>query len=269
MLIDGKAIAAELIKELRATKKSFTGKKVLSILVGNNPASLNFLERKGRVAEELGVSFSIQKIAPEISETALIAEVKKLTEDERVIGAIVQLPIPVKNVDVQKVLDAVPYEKDIDCLGEKRLREFFKNPLSAVIFPPAVSTVRRILSCVGIADVRGKRITVYGFGRLVGKPVAAWVEASGANVTVLRRNSTQEEVTTALGGSDIIVTGVGQKNLVNVEAIRPGSVVIDFGFPADIDANAAHTRGIIVTPTPGGTGPVLIAELFKNLYTLN
>ncbi len=266
MLIDGKAIAAELLAELESQKREFAGKKVLGILVGDNAASLSFLRQKKHVAAELGVIFSVRRIQTPIAEGELVARVAKLAGKADVIGAIVQLPIPGTNTEA--VLNAVPYEKDIDCLGERRAREYYKHPAEALIAPPAVGTVRRILRSVGVGDVRGKRLTVYGFGRLVGKPVAAWGRAAGANVTVLRRSSTRGEIVAALQSADIVVTGVGQTNLVSVADIRPGTIVIDFGYPADIDAASADKRGIIVTPTPGGTGPVLVVELFRNLYAI-
>lgn len=268
MLIDGKKIAAEAIAELKARGRNFSGMKVLGILVGDNAASLSFLRQKNRVAAELGITFSIRKIKVSITEDVLVAKVAKLAGNLDVIGAIVQLPIPIERINTQRVLDAVPYEKDIDCLGERRVREYYNDSATALIAPPAVGTVKRILETLGVKDMRGKRLTVYGFGRLVGKPVAAWGASAGANVTVLRRNSTRVEIAAALGGADIIVTGVGQQNLISVNDVCPGTTVIDFGYPADIDAATADKAGLIVTPTPGGTGPVLVAELFRNLYAI-
>lgn len=268
MLIDGKKIAAETIAELKAQKRTFAGKKVFGILVGDNAASLSFLRQKQQTASELGIQFEIARIAAPVSEQELVAEVTKLTASPEVIGAIVQLPIASEGIETARVLDAVPYEKDIDCLGERRAAEFYANPLTAPLAPPAVGTTKTILRRLGVTDIKGKRLTVYGFGRLVGKPVAAWGASAGANVTVLRRNSTREEIVAALGTADIIVTGVGQQNLISVNDVRPGTIVIDFGYPADIDAAAADKAGLIVTPTPGGTGPVLVTELFRNLFTV-
>lgn len=268
MLIDGKTIAAGVIAELKSQKRDFAGKKVLGILVGDNAASLSFLRQKQQNASELGIQFEVVQIAAPIAEAELVARVNMITADAGVAAAIVQLPIAGEGIEASRVLDAVPYAKDVDCLGERRSREYYANPLAAVIAPPAVGTVQRILMSTGISEVRGKRLTVYGFGRLVGKPVAAWGAAAGAMVTVLRRSSTREEIVAALQSADIVVTGVGQTNLISVADIRPGTIVIDFGYPADIDAASADKRGITVTPTPGGTGPVLVAELFRNLYAI-
>lgn len=268
MMIDGRAIAAGIIAELRLRNRSFFGRKVLGILVGASPASLSFLREKKRVAAALGIEFAIKKIALPVTEEELIAKVAKLTAKDDVIGAIVQLPIPIEGINTQVVLDAVPYKKDIDCLGTQRMGEFSADPAGAVIAPPAIGAVQRVLAHVGIPDIRGKRLAVYGFGRLIGKPVVAWARAQGAEVTVLRRNSTQEEVLAALRSADIVVTGVGVADLINIHVVRQGTIVIDFGYPADINAVAADKKGILVTPTPGGTGPVLVAELFRNLYAL-
>ncbi len=268
MIIDGRAIATQIIAELQSNNKLFSGCKMIGILVGDNLASFSFLREKKRTATSLGIAFSIKKIAIPITEEMLVAKVRKLTGNPAVIGAIVQWPIPIDGIDVQNVLNAVPYEKDIDCLSEQRAQEFYANPAVAYIAPPVVGAVKRILAHVGISDICGKRMTIYGFGQLIGKPVNTWACSCGAEVAVLRRNSTPAEITTAITNAEIIVTGVGVANLIHVPDVQPGTIVIDFGYPSNIDFVAAHANGVIVTPTPGGTGPVLVAELFRNLYTL-
>lgn len=268
MFIDGKAIAAEVVAELKIEKRAFAGKKVLGILVGDNAASLSFLRQKQQTAGELGIQFETVQIAAPVAEAELVARVRTVSADASVIGAIVQLPVGSEGIDTQRVLDAVPFDKDIDCLSATRAKIFYDAPLAAPLAPPAVGTVKTILRHLGINDVKNKNVVVYGYGRLVGKPVAAWMSASGASAVILRRDATPDEIKKAFSGAEIVVTGVGKPELIDPAALRPGTIVIDFGYPADIDADAANARGIIVTPTPGGTGPVLVAELFRNLYAV-
>jgi methylenetetrahydrofolate dehydrogenase (NADP+)/methenyltetrahydrofolate cyclohydrolase len=271
MIIDGNAIADKIIAELKAQNKSLGNKKVYGILVGDNEASLSFLRQKSRTARALGLSFVIKKLKPRASAEELAQKVAEISGAEDVLGVIVQLPIPdYKSEDTSRVLDSVPYEKDIDCLGDRRSQEFYADPIGTPIAPPAVGTVAAIIRELGVKDVAGKKAVVYGHGRLVGKPIAAWLRAHGAEVFVLRTASTPEERVTALKSADIIVTGVGKPEEVHItgEMIKPGAIVIDFGYPADCDAASIDASGSIVTPTPFGTGPILVAELFRNLFKL-
>lgn len=269
MIIDGNAIADKIIAELQARPKP-TGGRIVGILVGDNEASLSFLRQKSRTARDLGLSFVIKKLKPRASAEELAQKVVEISGAEDVLGAIVQLPIPdYKPEDTSRVLDAVPYEKDIDCLGERRSREFYADPLAARIAPPAVGAVAAILQELGAKDLAGKAAVVYGYGRLVGKPVAAWLSARGAEVIVLRTTSTPAERSMALKFADIVVTGVGERRIrITGEMIKPGAIAIDFGYPADCDAASIDAVGGFVTPTPGGTGPILVAELFRNLLKL-
>lgn len=207
-----------------------------------------------------------------VSEQELTERIVAIGARKSVVGIIVQLRIPnYSREETQRVLDAVPYNKDIDCLGVRRSAEFYAHPLEAKIVPPAAGAVKSILAALNVGDLPGKKAVVYGFGRLVGQPAESWLRAAGAEITVLRSASTDEERVRALSGADIIVTGVGKPEEVRISGatIKPGAIVIDFGYPADVDAASIDKAGGIVTPTPGGTGPILVAELFRNLIKLH
>ena len=199
----------------------------------------------------------------------LYKKVRKIAGDPTVVGAIVQLKIPdYGKEETQKVLNAIPPGKDIDCLGEEWSRRFYDDPINSKIAPPAAGAVRTILDALNVRDLRGKKAVVYGFGRLVGQPANAWLVSVGADVTVIRTIATDEERRRALGAADIVVTGVGKPGLVTGGMVCPGTIVIDFGYPAASDAASIDAIGGLVTPTPGGTGPLLVAELFRNLFKL-
>lgn len=267
MIIDGKKIAGDIIVGLKNLNRDFAGKKVVGILVGDSPDSLSFLRQKKKTASMLGIDFEIKKIKSPIAPELLYKKVRKITSDPSVVGAIVQLKIPdYDKEDTQRVLNAIPPEKDIDCLGEKYSDEFYAEPLGARLAPPAAAAVKAILSSLNISDLHGKKALIYGFGRLVGQPSEAWLRASGAEIVILRSSSTEEERVKALREADVIVTGVGKSGLVTGAMICPGTIVIDFGYPAAADAPSIDAVGGLVTPTPGGTGPILVAELFRNLY---
>ncbi len=280
MIIDGRAIAAKTIAELKALNKDWTGKKAVGILVGEAPDSLSFLWRKKRTAVALGIDFRIKKIKSPIAVDALYRKVKRIVEEPGVAGAIVQLKIPdYSNEDTQKILNAIPLEKDIDCLSQTWSDRFYGDPLHSKILPPAAGAVKTIIKTVchcesdeAISEfIRGKKAVVYGFGRLVGQPSEAWLRAAGADITIIRSASTDVERAEALAGADIVVTGVGKPEKVHITGamIKSSAIVIDFGYPADCDAASIDVAGGLVTPTPGGTGPILVAELFRNLFKLN
>ena len=270
MIIDGRQIASATLEELKALNRDFTGRKVVGILVGDAPDSLSFLRQKKKAAAALGLDFEIKKIKAPITLDALFKKVKRISEAEEVVGAIVQLKIPgYTNEETQKILNAIPKEKDIDALGEGWSQDFYADPLNSKILPPAAGAVKTILQSLNVSDLRGKRAVVYGYGRLVGQPSEAWLRAAGAEITILRKASTSEDRARALAAADIIVVGVGEPGLVTGEMIKTGAIVIDFGYPAAADASSIDAVGGLVTPTPGGTGPILVAELFRNLYKLN
>lgn len=278
MIIDGKALAKNIISSLGALKKDFSGKKVVGILVGDSPDSLSFLRQKKNTAEMLGIDFEIEKVGAPIAPELLYEKVREISSGPMVVGVIVQLKIPGYSAeDTQMILDAIPSEKDIDCLGRMRSDIFYKDPLNSEIVPPAVGAVKSIIGKICDCDsgeeiyhfLRGKKVVIYGFGRLVGQPSEAWLRAVGSDVVVIRSKSSENERVNALKAADIVITGVGKTGLVTGEMIKSGVIVIDFGYPAAADAISIDAKGGLVTPTPRGTGPVLVAELFRNLYRLN
>lgn len=254
MLIDGKAIARRIFNELRAQSKP--NKKMIAIVAGDDPALVHFLRLKGKLAVDLGISYELHKFSSQSTTSELHHAVAAFSDDPTVGAVIIELPLP-RHVDAQAVLDAVSPSKDPECLTTESHG-----------LPPAVATVKTILEAVRVQNFEQKQAVVLGAGFLVGKPVARWLESRVKNVTVLRSASTNDERRHALRDADIIVTGVGKPGLVTGAMIKPGAIVIDFGYPADTDWKSIDAAGGIVTPTPGGTGPVLIAELFRNFYKL-
>ncbi len=264
MLIDGKKIARGIVDELRA--QPTPTKKMIAIVVGDDAALVHFLRLKGKFAAELGVRFVLKEFSRDVTTAELCRSVKTYSDDPDVGAVVIELPLPA-SIDAQAVLDMVSPAKDPECLTTANLQLFSDHRSS--ILPPAVATTRTIIESLRIENLAQKNAVVLGAGFLVGAPVAHWLAPHVRHVTVLRRASTDEERTRALASADIIVTGVGKKGLVTGDMIKPGVIVIDFGYPADVDFKSIAAAHGIVTPTPGGTGPILIAELFRNFYTLS
>jgi methylenetetrahydrofolate dehydrogenase (NADP+)/methenyltetrahydrofolate cyclohydrolase len=268
MMIDGKNIAEDIIGRLKSAPKpeKFFG----AALVGNDPASINFLKQKEKVAKELGIEFRLYQLPEEITTDELRAEIGRLAGPKTCGGFIVQLPLP-EAINRYYVLNAIPKEKDVDCLSESALGAFYTG--RGKIAPPSVVTVEEILK-LQHRELRGLTVVMVGAGFLIGKPVGFWLQNRVAELIVLDEHV--KDVHSKLKEADIVISGAGQANLFAAEHLKEGATVIDFGFnradgrvAGDFNAAGAEEKNIHYTKTPGGTGPILVAKLFDNFYALN
>lgn len=290
--IDGREIADKIIEKLKVLP---TPKKILAaVLVGNDgsthsissgqasspqvQASISFLKQKEKTAKELGVDFRIYKLSSESKNDDLRNEVGKIANLKRVGGVIVQLPLP-EHVNRHYALNTIPREKDIDVLGERALGAFYtgRNP----VLPPAVGVVQEILKSYDL-NLKSLKVAMVGLGFLVGKPIAHWLMgdpstklgARCAEIYLLDEGSDLS----ILKRADLTITGVGITGLIKPEMLKNNAVVIDFGYDTshgsisgDLETNQLInqlTNKLTYTPTPGGTGPILVAKLFENFYKL-
>ena len=261
MVIDGKKIARKIIESLKIMPKP--QKKLAAIFVGENPASISFLKQKEKIAKELSVEFQLIKLPENISEQNLIGEIKKFNNDQSVGGILIQLPLP-KKFDREKVIQALDPKKDIDAL----------LPLTKVL-PLAVEVVKDILEEMHWS-LENKVVGVVGRGFLVGRPVAEWLSGKCREIIIFHTKTDLSRIKDC----DLIISGAGKAGLIKPENLKDGASVIDFGFDmqegqirGDLDSSklsnsSTHELGFY-TPTPGGTGPILVAELFKNFYQLS
>jgi len=277
MIIDGKEIAKGILNKLNSLPKP--GKFLAAVLVGDDESSVSFLKQKEKVAKELGVDFRLYTFPKEIKNDDLRDEVRKIADHKTCGGVIVQLPLP-EGVNAQYVLNAIPREKDVDVLGERALGAFYadRNP----VVPPAVGVVQEILVACRLPLVASS-VAVVGVGALVGKPVSMWLTRRVKELRLLHKGSDFG----MLQGADIVILGAGQVGIVTPEMLKANACVIDFGYDAgkgDFDASSLKSqisrlgRGspgaanlkfeFSYTPTPGGTGPILVAKLFENFYKL-
>ncbi len=276
MVIDGKKIAKDIKEKLKEEIKT-SGKKLKLVIVqvGDNPASLKFIEKKEKFAEEIGVKTRVYKLPEDISTGKLRKKIAEISHPKiggkKDFGIIVQLPLP-SHINTQYILDAISLEKDVDMLSAKAIGEFSAN--KSKIFPPVVGAVKNILSLGGAAaKLAGKNIVVVGAGLLVGKPMAIWLINEGATVSVLNKDT--PDISKFTREADIIISGAGSPGLIKPEMIKDGVVLIDSGaseqfgkLVGDIDP-ACGAKASLFTPVPGGVGPITVALVFKNLADLN
>ena len=263
MIINGKKLAKEILVDLKKEFKKFKKVILAAVVIGNNPASFSFLKQKQKTAEKLGVELKIYKFPASISNKKVIAEIEKICQKKETKGLIVQLPLP-RKFNQSEILKSIPAKKDVDALGEKPFN-----------LAPAVEVIRFIFKKYKI-NYKNKKIALIGLGKLVSQPIYYWLKEKvpQSNISVIQKNVSKKEREKLIKTADILISGVGQANLVPAKWVKKGVVVIDFGYNfkkskpyGDIEKKAA-SRARLFTPTPGGTGPILVGLIFKNLLNL-
>jgi len=251
------------------------------VLIGDDPASESFQKLKQKTAAELGIDYRIYRLSPELGNDGLRKEVGRISAQKTCGGVIVQLPLP-EQINKHYILNVIPREKDVDVLGERALGAFYtgRNP----VLSPAVGTVEKILQTTH-CSLPTTNFVVVGLGFLIGKPIATWLMGKAKEIILLDKFSDLSIVKNA----DVIILGTGQAGLIKPEMLKDGAGVIDFGYtvaqaPPRTNADGAQTNADIkmvisgdfdttlpttnysllnfYTPTPGGTGPILVAKLF-------
>lgn len=270
MVIDGRAIAASIIARLTTLPKP--ERFLVAIVARTDAATASFVRQKERAARELGVDFRVYHCSGSVSTDEVAGTVRAYGADPACGGIIVQLPIP-PQVSRLTVFAALPVEKDVDAIGGEATRAAAKG--GAGVLPPAVGVIEKILKDLNLKVGTLHAVVVGAKGFLVGIPVSCWLEGKTASLTRIDVGDDRSPIKSA----DIVVSGTGQPGSLTPGDLKPGATVIDFGYGmragrvcGDFDASDAdsiNAKGITYTPTPGGTGPILVAQLFENFYALN
>ena len=279
-LIDGKAIAQEINRETAEIVARFAakGEKIglAVVLVGSDPASCVYVRNKVKACAEVGIE-SRQITLPETSTTADVLKViAELNADPAVDGILVQSPPP-PQVDEAAVILAIDPDKDVDCFAERNVGRLLIGGRKG--FNPCTPWgVMELLRRSGV-DPKGKHAVIIGRSNIVGKPMAALLmqKAAGANATVTVVHSGTPDIAKYTRDADILIAAIGKPKFVKGDMIKPGAVVIDVGinrvFDAalgknrlvgDVDFEEAADVASLITPVPGGVGPMTIAGLLRN-----
>ena len=255
MIIDGRALAAEILAKTKVRAEALTHKpKVVALVGSETPATKSYLKIKSARAADAGCDFEVRTYPSTYSDAQAV---------------IIQLPLP-EGVDTKAACDALPLEKDADVLSAEA-RTKFETGEEGALLPPVVGAVKKVLE-VGRVEVVGKRAVVIGKGFLVGAPVATWLKQQGVEVTVVTKETA--DLFEALSTADIIVSGAGVPNLITPDVLKQGVVLIDAAtsesngvIAGDADPACADKCSIF-TPVPGGIGPMAVACLFENAVHL-
>ncbi len=270
-LIDGKQIAkeirAELKKEVDALREK-TGKVpgLAVVLVGEDPASATYVRMKGKACEEAGFLSRTHRLSEDTSQRELLDLVKQLNEDDEIHGILVQLPLP-DGLDEQEVLYTIDPEKDVDGFHPFNVGRLMTGDPSFV--PCTPRGVIELLDRSGV-EIKGKRAVVIGRSNIVGKPVALLLLQRHATVTIC--HSRTQDLPGVVREADIVVAAVGRPEMIKGDWIREGAVVIDVGvnrvgekkLVGDVAFDEAKEAASLITPVPGGVGPMTIAMLLQN-----
>lgn len=269
-IIDGKKISQEIKDELKEKVSALKaeGKSIcLAVIqVGNDPASSVYVGNKKKACAYIGIESLAYELPEETTQDELLDLVRKLNNDDKVNGILVQLPLP-KHIDEQMVIQTISPEKDVDGFNEKSVGALCVGSKGFVSCTPL--GVIQLLKRSGI-EISGKRCVVLGRSNIVGKPMALLLLRENGTVTVCHsRTRDLREVTKQ---ADILVVAIGKPKFVDETYIKEGAVVIDVGIHrnednklcGDVDFEKAAPHTSAITPVPGGVGPMTIAMLMYN-----
>jgi methylenetetrahydrofolate dehydrogenase (NADP+)/methenyltetrahydrofolate cyclohydrolase len=266
-IIDGRKLQEEILATVQqgVTRVGFAP-VFTDVLVGDDPASAQYVRMKARMAERVGIRFHNASFPGTITMEDLIKEIKILNKIPNMCGIIIQLPLPA-SLDKRAILDAIEPELDVDCLGTSASLEFYSGKID-VGFPTALACMALLDSLQ--MDLKDKKIVVLGQGDLVGKPVAALLRFRGLHPDIVTRKVENKEQ--LLKEADVIISGIGKGKYLTGDMVKQGVVLIDAGtsesnggIVGDIDLESVKDVASHVSPVPGGVGPVTVAMLLSNV----
>jgi methylenetetrahydrofolate dehydrogenase (NADP+) / methenyltetrahydrofolate cyclohydrolase len=262
--MDGAALAARIRAEVAAEVRDLGRLGLATLLVGDDPASHIYIGRKHEAAREAGIDPHDHQLPADTTEEALLKLVGELNADDSVDGILVQLPLP-DHIDEGRVLRAVSPQKDVDGFNPASAGQLY---LDEPTFVPATPLgIMALLEEYGV-PLEGKRAVVIGRSTIVGKPAALLLLRANTTVTIC--HSRTVDLARHVSEADVVVAAVGKVGIVSRDMVRQGAAVVDVGMNrtpdglrGDVDPNAAEVAGLI-TPVPGGVGPMTIAMLLRN-----
>lgn len=272
----GEEIRAELAVEIAALKKKRIQPGLAVVLVGEDPASAVYVRSKRKTCAELGVASFSHDLPANCTQRRLLNLIKKLNEDPKVHGILVQMPLP-DHINEAKVLNAINPAKDVDGFHPISVGKLLNGEETFVSCTPA--GCQELLMRSGY-DPAGKHVVVVGRSNIVGKPIAALLmqKAVGANATVTVCHSRTKKLAAITKTADILIAAIGIPEFVKGRMVKEGVVIIDVGINripdkskksghrlvGDVDFAAVSKKARAITPVPGGVGPMTITMLMKN-----
>ncbi len=286
-LIDGKKIAQKVLEEVKSElillHKRNIKPSLTVVLVGNDPASEIYVNSKEKKANELGILSNKIVLSRHTSERELLELISKLNKESEVSAILVQFPLP-PQIDERRVRDAISPNKDVDGLNSQNIGKLVNG--DEMLAPCTPKGIARLLKEYNV-DVEGKNAVVVGRSLLVGKPIATMLLNRNATVSVC--HSKTYNLIDYTKSADILIVAMGKSNFIKADMVKQGAVVIDVGvnrvktkslyenalvikedvdqaakITGDVDFEAVSKKAKLITPVPGGVGPMTIAMLMQN-----
>lgn len=281
VIIDGRKVADEIKSELKiqiAELKQKTGNVpgLVTILVGDSPASLSYVTSKQRYCQELGMHSVLEKLDASIPEAELLELIDKYNLDPKIHGILVQLPVP-KHICEDKVIEAINPAKDVDGFHPVSIGNLVIG--KETFYPCTPYGIQELILRYKI-ETKGKHVVVVGRSNIVGKPIANMMlqKKEGANAVVTVCHSAAKELTQYTKSADILIAAIGSPGFIKSSMVKEGVVIIDVGINrvedttakkgykvvGDVDFAEVEKKASYITPVPGGVGLMTVAMLMKN-----
>ena len=273
-VVDGRAIKREILdgirKEIRdMVSKGYRKPRVATILVGENKESEIFLRLKDKACDYAGIDHIHLRYPESVSEEKILKDIERLNNDEGIDGISVQFPLP-NHISSNLILSSIPPDKDVESLNPSNLgRTILGN---ADLVPCTPGAVMEILEREGV-NLKGKDVVVINHSPIIGRPLSQLLLSKDATVTICHVHTKGLEDHTRK--ADVLITATGVPRLIKRDHVKEGSVVIDVGIRkteegiiGDVDFEEVKGRASLITPVPGGVGPVTIAMFIRNLFRI-
>ena len=277
--IDGKALSLQIRSEIKTEAEKFIAETgivpgLAAILIGEDPASAVYVKSKGKTCEMLGFYSVTEKLPGDTSEDSVLNLIDKYNNDKNIHGILVQLPFP-EHLNEQKILEKVDYKKDVDGFHPVNAGNLVIG--KKCFIPCTPYGVIELLRRYNI-ETEGKNVVVIGRSNIVGRPVANLLLRKEYNSTVTVCHSRTRDIREHTLNADILIAAIGKPDFVKKEFIKEGCVIIDVGInrvedknsktgfrlKGDVDYNDCFEKCGMITPVPGGVGPMTIAMLMRN-----
>jgi len=275
MIINGKKIAENILHQQKQKIAELkTPPHLAVILVGDNPASSTYVKLKKKSCAQVGIISSCFEYEKTISEQIIVDKIKELNSNATINGILVQLPLP-SHIDTEKIMETIDPKKDVDGFHPVNMGKLLLGRQDGLI--PATAKGIKMLMDKANVKVEGNHVVIVGRSNIVGKPVAALLmqRENGCNATVTIAHSATKNLKDLTKLADILIVAIGKPKFITANMIKEKSVVIDVGINhieqngkkvlcGDVDFEGVLSKVSLITPVPGGVGPMTIAALLEN-----
>lgn len=271
ILLDGKQVAEQILKDLKKTIGTFTRPPGLAfVIIGEDPSSQTYVRMKKKKCLDVGIVSKDKKFPADVAEKEIISHLESLNRDPTIDGILIQQPLP-PHLKASTIMEAVDPDKDVDGFHPINMGRLLLGETNGFI-PCTPAGIQRLLQAYDIS-MSGKHVVILGRSNIVGKPLAALLmqKTSAANATVTVAHTGTQNIQELALSADILIAAMGSPHLVKAPMVKKGAVVVDVGvnrngsrIVGDVDFDRVAPLCSYITPVPGGIGPMTIAMLLSN-----